>query len=156
MNPACTLIMFIQQLKCPRSSYRNFSHMKTKHQRRSKKKTHKKNIISPSHGHKHSCLIMERAATLVSTHPHRHGRGTQKSFLSKRLHCPAAETGEDQARRACCAHDCCLHGCIPTTPALDIPFPLGAPQRSRLLVSRHCWPLLLLNGPKSTREPSIL
>ena len=58
-----------------------------------KKNTHKKNIISPSHGHKHSCLIMERAATLVSTHPHRHGRGTQKSFLSKRLHCNAAEDG---------------------------------------------------------------
>ena len=31
-----------------------------------------------------SCSIIERAATLVSTHPHRHGRGTQKVvFIEK-------------------------------------------------------------------------
>ena len=104
-----------------------------------------------------SCSIIERSATLVSTHPHRHGRGTQKSRFYRK-DCTALQQRRAKIRPDVPAAPMIAACTAASPPPLPWIFPslLQPPQRSRLLVSRHCRPLLLLNGPKSTREPSIL
>ena len=100
---------------------------------------------------------MERAATLVSTHPHRHGRGTQKVVFIEKTALPCSRDGR-RSGPTCLLRPWLLPARLhPHHPCLGYSLPsCSPPQRSRLLVSRHCRPLLLLNGPKSTREPSIL
>jgi hypothetical protein len=142
--------------------------MKIKHWVSQNQKAGKKNIISPSHDHKAQLFnYWESWATLVCTHPYRQGcRGPKKSFLSKRLHVCS------KIRPAAPMIAACTAASPPPSPRwIFHNFPLAVAETPKDLVHVRTYvlvwvvsrsiamagrPPLLHNGPKSTREPSIL